>query len=75
MAAVAVTELNTVPLDDSNKNLLGYQGARLINDGWKGDFVADATAAAFQYGLLVGQTCCLKIEPHSYSKLILNFAK
>ena len=35
------------------KNLLGYSGARRINDGWKGDFVADATAAAFQYGLLV----------------------
>ena len=34
-------------------NALGERGARLINDGWKGDFVADATAASFQYGLLV----------------------
>lgn len=34
-------------------NALGHSGARRINDGWKGDFVADATAAAFQYGLLV----------------------
>jgi hypothetical protein len=33
--------------------VLGHSGARRINDGWKGDFVADATAAAFQYGLLV----------------------
>jgi hypothetical protein len=34
-------------------NLFGERGARRINDGWKGDFVADATTAAFQYGLLV----------------------
>ncbi len=34
-------------------NVLGERGARLINAGWKGDFVADATAASFQYGLLV----------------------
>jgi hypothetical protein len=33
--------------------ILGERGARRINDGWKGDFVADATTAAFQYGLLV----------------------
>jgi hypothetical protein len=40
-------------LADKPKNLLGERGARFINDGWKGDFVADANAAAFQYGLLV----------------------
>jgi hypothetical protein len=34
-------------------NALGERGARLINAGWKGDFVADAIAASFQYGLLV----------------------
>ena len=34
-------------------HIFGERGARRINDGWKGDFVADATTAAFQYGLLV----------------------
>jgi hypothetical protein len=47
--AVAITTSAEEP-----KNLLGHRGAKAINDAWKGDFIADATTAAFQYGLLVG---------------------
>jgi len=50
---VASVKDSSTVLADKPKNVLGERGARLINDGWKGDFVADANAAAFQYGLLV----------------------
>jgi hypothetical protein len=48
----AVAEVAVEPKSDVH-HIRGERGARLINDGWKGDFVADANAAAFQYGLLV----------------------
>jgi len=41
------------PTGEAPANVLGHTAARRINDAWKGDFVADASAAAFQYGLLV----------------------
>jgi AAA domain len=50
-------------------NVLGHSGARRINDGWKGDFVADATAAAFQYGLLVSA----KMLPQDRAEILLRF--
>jgi hypothetical protein len=50
-------------------NALGERGARAINAGWKGDFVADATAAAFQYGLLVGAS----MLPHDRAGALLKF--
>jgi hypothetical protein len=47
----------------------GELGARLINTGWKGDFVADASAAAFQYGLLVSAN----MLPQSRAEYLLEF--
>src|SRR5712672_4690560 len=61
-AAVAVVP--EAPID----NVLGHTGARLINNGWKGDFVADATAAAFQYGLLVSG----KMLPQDRAEILLR---
>jgi hypothetical protein len=52
MAAISVKDSSTASAEPA-KHLMGERGARAINDGWKGDFVADASAAAFQYGLLV----------------------
>jgi hypothetical protein len=54
---------------DKPKNELGERGARLINDGWKGDFVADASAAAFQYGMLVSAN----MLPLDRAKNLLKF--
>jgi hypothetical protein len=48
-----IVENNSNIAEAPTDYVLGHRGARLINDGWKGDFVADANAAAFQYGLLV----------------------
>src|SRR5665647_2976184 len=50
-------------------NILGERGARQINGGWKGDFVADATAAAFQYGLLVSA----RMLPQDRAEYLLRF--
>ncbi len=50
-------------------HIFGERGARLINDGWKGDFVADATTAAFQYGLLVAG----RMLPQDRAEFLLRF--
>jgi hypothetical protein len=50
------------------KNVRGYNEATRINKGWKGDFVADATAAAFQYGLLVSAN----MLPHDRAETLLD---
>jgi hypothetical protein len=50
------------------KNVRGYNEATRINKGWKGDFVADATAAAFQYGLLVSAN----MLPHDGAETLLD---
>jgi AAA domain len=50
------------------KNLMGHRGARLINDGWKGDFVAAAQTAAFQYGMLV----TAHMLPHDRALILLE---
>jgi hypothetical protein len=50
-------------------NLFGERGARRINDGWKGDFVADATTAAFQYGLLVAG----RMLPQDRAEFLIRF--
>jgi hypothetical protein len=50
-------------------HMLGERGARSINDGWKGDFVADATTAGFQYGLLVAG----RMLPQDRAEFLLRF--
>jgi hypothetical protein len=50
-------------------HILGERGARLINAGWKGDFVADATNAAFQYGLLVAG----RMLPQDRAEYLIRF--
>jgi AAA domain-containing protein len=68
MVGVSVSD-SIVPTADKPDHVLGERGARLINDGWKGDFVADASAAAFEYGLLVSG----KMLPHERAKYLLEF--
>jgi len=62
-----MVSLSTLTAEDP-KNLRGYTGARRINDGWKGDFVADATSAAFQYGLLVSA----RMLPQDRAEILLR---
>ena len=50
-------------------HISGERGARRINDGWKGDFVADAATAAFQYGLLVSG----RMLPQDRAEFLLRF--
>jgi hypothetical protein len=60
-----VMEIAEAPTD----HVLGERGARLINTGWKGDFVADASNAAFQYGLLVSAI----MLPQDRAEYLLEF--
>jgi hypothetical protein len=68
MASLKVQE-STASSEKPTHYLLGERGARLINDGWKGNFVADANAAAFQYGLLVAA----HMLPQDRAAILLKF--